>query len=98
MPSRKNKPDPWWFNLSYWDVVPSQKVNEQFNHALLAKITYAFINAKYPNRPKKVHDWMETFSIDGAKYMLSCHIDETNRKVVWKKVTSSNKPQKKRHT
>jgi hypothetical protein len=97
LPSAK-KPEPWWFNLTFWDVISSSKVTQEYNAALLQKITHEFINARYPNRPKKPNDWMETCEIEGAKYIMTCHIDETNKKVVWKKITSTNKPAKKRHT
>jgi hypothetical protein len=96
MTSQKTKTLPWWFTLSKWDVIPSQKVTQQFTPTVLQKLNHAFINAQYPNRPKKVNEWTETYIIDGAKYMISCHINEVNKKVIWKKITTSNKS-KKRH-
>ena len=98
MPSYKENADSWWFKPSFWDVAYSAKVLQEYNHALLQKITYAFISARYTNRPKKANDWMETFIIDGSKYTLSCHIDETNHKIVISFIRTPNKPEKKRHT
>jgi len=98
MPSRKDKPDPWWFTPGFWDVIPSAKVNREFNHALLQKITYAFINARYPTRPRKANDWTEPCIVDGSKYTLSCGIDETNHKIKISFIRTPNKPTKKRHT
>ena len=97
MPSHKDKVDPWWFTLGFWDVIPSAKVLREYNHALLQKITYAFISARYTDRPKKANDWTEPVIIDGAKYTLSCHIDETNIKIVITFIRTPNKTQKK-HT
>jgi hypothetical protein len=97
MPSHKHEDTPWWFTPGFWDVISSAKVLREYNHALLLKITYAFISARYTDRPRKPNDWTEPCIVDGSKYTLSCHIDETNHKIVISLIRTPNKSRKKRH-
>jgi len=81
--SRKKQADPWWFSPTRFDVVFKAKVYRQFNSVLLQKIAYEFARAQYPTRSRRAkNDWTEPVVVDAATYLLSCSIDENNRKIV----------------
>lgn len=87
MPYKKDE-DPWWFSPSIHDVIPNAKVLRQYRHAIIQKVIYAFTQVQYPNRPRRSkNDWVEPpLIVDGAKYTLTCSIDENNKKIVIKDI------------
>jgi hypothetical protein len=97
LPSKKAKELPWWHELDSWDVIPSAKVLRGYNYALLQKIIYAFAKARYTDRPKKSAkcSWAEPVIVDGAKYALSCVVDEVNKKVVITYIRTPKKMKRK---
>jgi hypothetical protein len=93
LPRKKDEADPWWFSPTIFDVIPNAKVLRQFKYSLIQKIIYAFTKVQYPNRPRRAkHDWMEPpLEIDGAKFTLTCSIDENNKKIVIKDIRTPKK-------
>src|SRR4030042_5448764 len=94
--SKKTKDSPWWFDLDPWDVIPNARVLREYNYALLQKVIHAFVKARYTDRPKRAKSsWTEPVVVDGAKYVLSCSIDEINEKVVITYIRTPKKMKRK---
>jgi hypothetical protein len=101
MSSRKKPNDPWWFSPSIFDVVAIDKVYQQSKlpPLLIQKVLHALAEARFPTRPRRAKkEWVESVYVDGTTFVLSCHIDQNEKKIVVKNIRPTKKlTRPKRH-
>lgn len=83
MPSNKKGKNPWWYSPSVWDIMfTTDAVKESGLHSLkLHKIASTMADKPFPTRPKRArHNWLESVTVDGVLYELSCCVDDYQNK------------------
>ena len=96
MGSRKERPEPWWYSPTRFQVIATPKAirNCELPALLIQKILNALADSRFPTRPRRAkRKWVEPVCVGEAMYQLSCSVDVIEKMIV---VTNIRPPKKMR--
>ena len=98
MPSPRERPDPWWYSPTRFQVIATPEAIRkcELSPLLIVKITNALADSRFPTRPRRAkRKWVESVCVEGAMYQLTCCVDTTEKMIV---ITYIRPPKRMRRT